>query len=61
MLFKCNHKNKTIVERSNVVQLDDMGYPLRLCISKCDKCGQTKQEWIDSTLRDDDAILKWNR
>lgn len=43
---ECNHRWK-ITERSNVLQLDDMGYPLRLCICKCSKCGKYDQQWID--------------
>ena len=35
---------------SNVIQLDEMGYPLRLCIEKCVKCGQSKQNWIDISV-----------
>ena len=39
------HKHDyNISERSNVIQLDDMGYPLRLCILKC-CCGLTQQAW----------------
>ena len=45
-LFKCNHIWH-ITERSNVLQLDDMGYPLRLFICKCSKCGKSDQQWID--------------
>jgi hypothetical protein len=29
------------------MQLDDMGYPLRLFIVKCSKCGKFEQQWID--------------
>ena len=45
-LFKCNH-NWKVTERSNVLQLDDMGYPLRLFIVECSKCGKSDQQWID--------------
>lgn len=45
-LFKCNHKWE-ITERSNALQQDDMGYPLRLFICKCSKCGKYDQQWID--------------
>lgn len=45
-LFGCNH-NWQITERSNVIQQDDMGYPLRLCILKCSKCGKSEQMWVD--------------
>lgn len=53
-----NHDYK-ISECSNVIQFDDMGYPLRLCILKC-YCGATKQTWIDTKRKDDDVILKWS-
>lgn len=53
-----NHDYK-ISEFSNVIQLDDMGYPLRLCILKC-QCGVTKQAWIDTKRKDDDVVLKWS-
>lgn len=45
MLMKRVHKCSfdKIVERSNVIQYDDMGYPLRLCICQC-KCGKTNQQ-----------------
>lgn len=43
---KCNHES-AIYESSNVLQLDDMGYPLRLCIRKCNNCGKTEQVWLD--------------
>lgn len=38
--FKNN--NVTIVKRSNIIQLDDMGYPLQLCIMS-----DNSQQWID--------------
>ena len=43
---KCRHK-WFIEQRSNALQLDDMGYPLRLCIVRCSKCGKSDQQWID--------------
>lgn len=48
MIFKkeCNHDWKAI-EKSNILQHDDMGYLLRLYIVKCKKCGKTDQRWID--------------
>lgn len=61
MLFKCKHRNMSITERSNVVQPDDMGYPLRLCIVKCVKCGRTEHRWLDTIIQQDDVVLKWER
>lgn len=40
--------------RSNVIQYDSMGYPLRLVINRDDK-----QVWIDTTEFDGDVVLKW--
>lgn len=45
-LFKCKHKWE-LEKRSNMLQQDSMGYPLRLFILKCSKCGESKQMWID--------------
>ena len=45
-LFKCNHKWRA-TEKSNALQQDDMGYPLRLYIVTCTKCGATEHRWID--------------
>lgn len=48
--------NPTIVESSNVIQFDVMGYPLRLCIFS-----DGKQKWIDTYEREGDVILKWEK
>lgn len=40
--------------RSNVIQYDSMGYPLRLVINR-----DGKQIWIDTTEFDGDVVLKW--
>lgn len=45
-LFKCNH-NWVIDQRSNVIQQDYMGYPLRLFLCRCSKCNEFDQQWID--------------
>lgn len=49
MLFKCKH-HWVVSEKSNALQLDDMGYPLRLFICKCSKCGKTEQRWLDVSV-----------
>ena len=61
-----NHDYNRVVEKSNVLQLDDMGYPLRLFIVKCNKCESTTQMWIDvneEELKELDTgksvLLKW--
>lgn len=43
---RCRHKF-AVSERSNILQLDGMGYPLRLCIVTCSKCGKSDQWWLD--------------
>lgn len=43
---KCIHTMK-IIQKSNVLQQDGMGYPLRLCIVECTKCGKSEQMWMD--------------
>lgn len=40
--------------RSNVIQFDSMGYPLRLCIFT-----DGKQRWVDTYERDGDVVLIW--
>lgn len=64
-LFKCNH-NWEISKRSNVIQQDGMGYPLRLFICKCSKCGKSEQQWIDISEKSleelktgESVLLKW--
>jgi hypothetical protein len=64
-LFGCNH-NWQITERSNVIQQDDMGYPLRLCILKCSKCGKSEQMWVDVAVEalkeletGESVLLRW--
>lgn len=64
-LFKCKH-HWVVSEKSNALQLDDMGYPLRLFICKCSKCGKIEQRWLDvsveelSELKSGKSVLvKW--
>ena len=64
-LFKCSHTWVT-TEASNVLQQDDMGYPLRLFICKCDKCGKSTQQWIDVPEKEleelktgESVLLEW--
>ena len=64
---KCHHTWQ-ITEMSNVLQCDDMGYPLMLVIQKCMKCGKSEQMWIDVSERLLDkldtgeyVLLKWNK
>jgi hypothetical protein len=47
-LFKCRNHDWQVTERSNILQQDSMGYPLRLCVVECCKCGKTEQMWLDA-------------
>ena len=61
-IFKkwCEHQWH-IEYRSNVIQPDDMGYALRLCIVECKQCGKTEQMWLDSNPQEGDVVLKWEK
>ena len=48
-----------IKQRSNVIQYDDMGYPLRLFTCECEYCMKSEQMWIDSTESKNDVVLQW--
>lgn len=52
---KNKSEKRSIIARSNIVQYDDMGYPLRLCIMS-DK----EQIWLDSYNQDGDIEIKWD-
>lgn len=63
--FKCKHKWK-LEKRSNMLQQDSMGYPLRLFIMKCSKCGESGQMWIDVAVEEleelktgESVLVKW--
>lgn len=62
--MSCKHDWR-IIERSNVLQQDEMGYPLRLVIEKCKKCGATEQIWVDvsedNLNNPENVILKWEK
>ena len=45
---------RKIVARSNIVQYDDMGYPLRLCIMD-----DGEQIWLDSYNEETDLVCEW--
>ena len=46
---KCEHVWKP-THISNISQPDQDGYPTRLCICKCEKCGETSQKWVDCPI-----------
>lgn len=55
-LHKCDMH---IYEVSNAIQFDTFGYPLRLCILRCSKCGRSRQEWIDTSKKTNDFEVLW--
>ena len=66
MIFKKKHicEFNKIVRRSNAIQFDEMGYPLRLCIFKCE-CGATTQRWVDTGkrygMKENDVEVIWDK
>ena len=63
----CDHAWR-VTEVSNVLQQDDMGYPLRLVITKCRRCSKSEHRWIDvneAALKELDTgesvLLKWTK
>ncbi len=62
---KCQHDWEVML-RSNVLQQDEMGYPLRLCICRCTKCGAQDQRWLDICVSElgelqtgESVLLQW--
>ena len=49
-VLKCRNHKWVVTERSNVLQCDSMGYPVRLCICECSKCHKAEQFWLDTDL-----------
>lgn len=56
-----SHHYGKLVERSNAIQYADDGYPLRLCIYECDKCGKRFQAWIDTNKKLNDVVVEWEK
>lgn len=54
-IFRCNH-DWNVDQRSNVLQFDGQGYPLRLFIVKCHKCGKYDQHWIDVDISETEEL-----
>ena len=52
---KCEH-DWHVEKKSNALQLDSMGYPLRLYICKCSKCGARDQQWLDVAEEETDEL-----
>lgn len=48
-----------IKQRSNVIQSDSLGYPVRLFICECSRCRKSEQIWLASTECKNDVVLQW--
>lgn len=63
---KIDHRGRVlpyeeIIYKSNVIQFDEMGYPLRLCIVRTNKEPYSDQIWIDTTQKPNDVVLEWEK
>lgn len=59
LITKSTYTDKLeIIERSNVIQYDEMGSPLRLVIVKNYK-NETEQMWLDTNEQEGDVELEW--
>lgn len=50
-----------IIYRSNTIQFDEMGYPLRLCIVAGNGRINPEQVWLDTLEEDGDVVLKFKK
>ena len=63
---KIDHRGRVlpheeIIYKSNVIQFDEFGSPLRLCIVRTNKKPYTDQVWLDTTQRPNDVVLEWEK
>ena len=58
--YKPNSEQCEVIERSNVIQFDEMGYPLRLVMINLGN-GTVDHVWRDTTEREDDVVLEWTK
>lgn len=54
----CECDDLEILEKSNVLQTDHDGYPVRLCICRCKTCGRVDQHWLNESLEKAQEELK---
>lgn len=47
---KCKYHHYKAQYGSNAIQLDSMGYPLRLYNCKCENCGHWKSMWFGEPI-----------
>lgn len=50
-----------IIYRSNTIQFDEMGYPLRLCIVTGNGRKKAEQVWLDTLEEDGDVVLEFKK
>lgn len=61
MFFKKRKRQaRQILERSNVIQFDEMGYPLRLVMVDIGN-GLVDHVWMDTTEQQGDVVLEWTK
>ena len=65
--MECKHEWAAATDRSNVLQYNYNGNPLRLCICRCAKCGTHEMVWVESDIKEleeletgESVLLKWN-
>ena len=60
--FKKRNKDPfRIIHRSNTIQFDEMGYPLRLCIVTGNGRDKPERVWLDTLEEDGDVVLKFKK
>lgn len=48
-----------IIDRSNIIQFDEMGYPLRLCVVAGNGRDKPERVWLDTLEEDGDVVLEF--
>ena len=67
MSSKCSREEERkkdpfkIIYRSNTIQFDEMGYPLRLCIVTGNGRINPEQVWLDTLEEDGDVVLEFKK
>lgn len=60
--FKKRNKDPfRIIYRSNTIQFDEMGYPLRLCIVTGNGRDKPEKVWLDTLEEEGDVVLEYIR
>lgn len=59
LITRSEHTDKLeVIERSNIIQYDEMGSPLRLVIVRNYK-NEIEQMWLDTSEQEGDIELEW--